>query len=234
MRPPALGMDPNPRFRTPSSRAEEVARIAGMQTIQDLLDGYRRFRLGRYGEQAQLYEKLARGQAPKIMLIGCVDSRADPSEIFATAPGELFTVRNVANLVPKYGTEGNLSGVGTALEFAVQNLGIRHIVVMGHGQCGGVHACLQGAESAGGFLGPWVAQLVGLREEVLAKQPSDAQYAMELAGVRHSLANLVTYPFVKQALDQGSLELHGAWFSIGEGELSWLAEPAGEFEIISH
>ncbi len=205
-----------------------------MQTIQDLLAGYRRFRTGRYGEQAELYAKLARGQAPKIMLIGCADSRADPSEIFATAPGELFTVRNVANLVPKYGVDGDLSGVGTALEFAVNNLKVRHIVVMGHGQCGGMNACLQGAENSGGFLGPWVKQLVGLREEVLAKQPSDSQYAMELGGVRHSIANLSTYPFVQSAMDAGRLKLHGAWFSIGEGELSWLADPEGEFEIVSH
>ena len=204
-----------------------------MQTIDDLLTGYRRFRGGRYGQQAELYTKLARGQDPKIFLIGCADSRADPSEIFDTAPGELFTVRNVANLVPTYGADGDLSGVGTALEYGVKVLGIRHIVVMAHGQCGGMQACLQGAETSGGFIGPWVAQLTEMRKAVLAKGPSDPQLAMELGGVRHSIANLKTYPFIQDALDADRVELHGAWFSIGEGELSWLAEPEGEFELVA-
>ncbi|MCA9002578.1 MAG: carbonic anhydrase [Planctomycetes bacterium] len=207
-----------------------------MKTIEDLLNGYRGFRRGVYGQQVDLYARLARGQDPDIMLIGCADSRADPSDIFDTAPGELFTVRNVANLVPPYQPDGSLHGVSAALEFAVGNLGVHHIVVMGHGQCGGVKACLhpERQRQAGEFVGPWVSQLDEVRDRVLAEQPSDPQLALELAGVHHSLKNLMTFPFVREAIAAGRLELHGAWFAISSGELSWLDSQEDCFQLVSH
>ena len=207
-----------------------------MKTIEELLNGYRRFRNGCYGEQVDLYAQLARGQDPDIMLIGCADSRADPSDIFDTAPGELFTVRNVANLVPAYQPDGELHGVSAAVEFAVTGLQVKHIVVMGHGQCGGIKAALLAAETPvqGEFVGPWMRQLDGVRDEVLAKKPSDPYLALELAGVHHSLRQLMTFPFVASAVEAGTLALHGAWFAIASGELSWLESQDGSFEVVRH
>ncbi|MEZ6004815.1 MAG: carbonic anhydrase [Planctomycetota bacterium] len=207
-----------------------------MKTIEDLLNGYRRFRRGRYGEQVDLYARLARGQDPDIMLIGCADSRADPSDIFDTAPGELFTVRNVANLVPPCQEDGSLHGVSAALEFAIKSLKVKHVVVMGHGQCGGVRASLLAAEDrpVGSFIAPWVSLLDETRDEVLAKSPSDPQLALEFASVHFSLKNLMTFPFVRDAVESGHLELHGAWFAIASGELSWLDSQEDLFQLVEH
>jgi len=136
-----------------------------MKTVDDLIAGYRRFRAGVYSRQAQLYRELGEGQDPDVMLIACADSRAEPSDIFAAAPGQMFVVRNVANLVPPYKPDGGLHGVSAALEFAVNVLNIRHIVVMGHGGCGGVTASLTKTEDAliGEFVAPWVKLLDSAR-----------------------------------------------------------------------
>ena len=205
-----------------------------MRTIDDLWDGYRRFRTGRYSEQARLYETLAHGQDPKIFLVGCSDSRADPSDIFDTAPGELFTVRNVANLVPPYEPDGQLHGTSAALEYAVLRLGVKHIVVMGHAKCGGIGACLasKSAEPFGQFVAPWVALLDEARDRVLAGKPEDPQHALEIEGVKHSLQNLMTFPFVRAAVQAGELALHGAWFEIASGKLSWLHHNGGTIEEV--
>ena len=202
-----------------------------MRTIEELLDGYRRFRKGRYGEQKGLYAELASGQDLEVMLIGCADSRADPSDIFDTAPGELFTVRNVANLVPASDAGGSADAMAASLEYAVCVLKVKHIVVMGHAGCGGVGAALTAGE--GGELpprvAPWVAHLESARTVALATNPSDPQKALEWAGIRQSLANLESYPFVKEAVAAGDLNLHGAWFQIGGGELHWLDSAKGIF-----
>jgi carbonic anhydrase len=128
-----------------------------MRTIEQLLEGYRRFRAGVYAEQAALYRDLGEGQSPAIMLIACADSRAEPSDIFAAAPGQLFVVRNVANLVPPYMPDGKLHGVSAALEYAVNVLKVEHIVVMGHGGCGGIQASLAGGDNPdiGEFVTRW-------------------------------------------------------------------------------
>lgn len=205
-----------------------------MHTIEDLLNGYRRFRKGRYGEQSRLYEELAPGQRTKVMLIGCADSRVDPSDIFDTAPGEVFTVRNVANLVAPCPGEDNPGSVGAALEFAVCGLGVSHVVVMGHAGCGGVRACLDAGEGKAPTprVGAWVAHLEPARVKALASNPKDPQLALEWAGVRQSMENLQTYPFVVEAIEAGKLQLHGAWFGIAGGELSWLDSLDSQFKVV--
>ena len=206
-----------------------------MRNVDELMDGYRRFRAGAYREQADLYRNLGEGQHPNIMLIACADSRADPSDIFDAAPGQLFVVRNVANLVPPYDTGIGLHGVSAALEFAVENLKVCHIVVMGHGLCGGIAASLQAArdEPVGQFIAPWVRLLDEARGRVLADQCPDPQYALEIEGVKTSLANLMSFPFVRSAVESGAVELHGAWFAIAHGALHWRDEATGNFQPVS-
>jgi len=201
-----------------------------------LLDGYRQFRGGRYREEANRYADLAGGQAPKTMIVVCADSRVDPSTIFSAAPGELFVVRNVANLVPPcIAASASLHGTSAALEFAVTALGISDIVVMGHGGCGGVAASLAGAEDkpVGQFIAPWVSLLDEARDRVIAKAPDDRQTALEHEGVRQSLSNLMSFSFIEERVEDGRLSLHGAWFAIGSGELHWLNRDTGAFETVA-
>ncbi|WP_084420913.1 carbonic anhydrase [Henriciella litoralis] len=205
-----------------------------MRTPEELLEGYRAFRRGIYVDQAKLYEKLGGGQDPDIMVIGCADSRADPSDIFNAAPGQLFVVRNVANLVPPYDDSGGLHGVSAALEFAVTALEVKHIVVMGHGGCGGVSASLSAADNrpVGTFVAPWVKLLDSARDRVLAGKPDDPQTSLEFEGVATSLKNLMSFPFVAERVERGDLTLHGAWFAIALGQLHWRDADTGEFELI--
>ncbi|MEH6409991.1 MAG: carbonic anhydrase, partial [Hyphomonas sp.] len=172
---------------------------------------------------------------PNIMLIACADSRAEPSDIFNAAPGQLFVVRNVANLVPPYQPDGGLHGVSAALEYAVNVLKVEHIVVMGHGGCGGISASLGGAgnPAIGEFVTPWVTLLEEARERVVASGSINPQFALELEGIESSLKNLLTFPFVSQAVEAGDLALHGAWFAIVHGELHWRNASTGRFEIVS-
>jgi len=194
-----------------------------MNSLSDLLNGYRAFRDGPYQQQAALYEALGEGQSPNIMIIGCADSRAEPADIFNAAPGQLFVVRNVANLVPPYEQTEGLHGVSAALEFAVRSLKVGHIVVMGHGGCGGVQASLSAADDRpiGQFVAPWVQLLDDARERVLENGSDDPQTDLEMAGIGASIDNLMTFPFVRDAVESGALELHGAWFAIALGELHW-------------
>jgi len=206
-----------------------------MKSVDDMITGYRRFRGGIYAEQADLYQRLGAGQDPDIMLIGCADSRADPSDIFNAAPGQMFVVRNVANLVPPYQPNGGLHGVSAALEFAVNILKVKIIVVMGHGGCGGVTASLTKNDSPliGEFVAPWVKLLDAARARVLESNPVNPQFALELEGIETSIENLMTFPFVREKVEAGLLELHGAWFAIKHGELHWRNGRTGRFEIVA-
>lgn len=206
-----------------------------MKSISDMIEGYRRFRSGVYAHQAGLYRQLGEGQNPDIMLIGCADSRAEPSDIFNAAPGEMFVVRNVANLVPPYDPNGGLHGVSAALEFAVNVLRVKIIVVMGHGGCGGVTASLTKNSNPliGEFVAPWVSLLDEARDRVLKTSPVNPQFALELEGIETSLSNLMSFPFVREKVEEGSLELHGAWFAIRHGELHWRNPNSARFEIIA-
>lgn len=206
-----------------------------MKTVDDLIAGYRRFRAGVYAEQAQLYRELGEGQDPDVMLIACADSRAEPSDIFNAAPGQMFVVRNVANLVPPYKPDGGLHGVSAALEFAVNVLKVRHIVVMGHGGCGGITASLTESKSSliGEFVAPWVKLLDAARARVMESGSLNPQFALELEGIETSLENLLTFPWVAEAVAAGDLELHGAWFAIRHGELHWRNPKTRRFEVVA-
>lgn len=209
-----------------------------MPEFAQLLEGYRRFREQGYPQQRARFDKLAEeGQHPKLMIIGCSDSRVDPSQIFDVDPGEIFVVRNVAALVPPFETTPGLHGVSAALEFAVQVLQVKQIVVMGHGMCGGCRAALtqelHGTRPGeGGFIADWINLLDHVREPIAAAHGTEgreAERAMELAGVKVSLANLRTFPCIQEKEASGELKLRGAFFAISEGVLHVLDEATDEF-----
>jgi carbonic anhydrase len=204
---------------------------------QDLLTGYRNFMSGRYSTETQRYRELARsGQQPRTMVIACCDSRAAPETIFDSGPGELFVVRNVANLVPPYQPDGGHHSTSAALEFAVQSLKVKHIVVLGHGRCGGIRAALDpSAEplSPGDFIGKWMSMVAPVADVVSGNSmmtPAERQTALERISIRYSLANLRSFPCVKILEDKGRLSLHGAWFDISTGELWVMNRETGDFE----
>lgn len=201
-----------------------------------LLEGYQNFMAGRYNSESLRYRELAdTGQEPKTMIVACCDSRAAPETIFDCGPGELFVVRNVANLVPPYAPDGQYHSTSAALEYAVQSLKVENIVVLGHGRCGGIGAALTPGDtplSPGDFIGKWM-QLIGPAAELVSKNElmthSERQTAMERISVRNSLANLRTFPCVDILEKKGRLTLYGAWFDISSGEL-WVMNEAGDFE----
>ncbi len=206
-----------------------------MTHFTDLVDGYRRFRTADYRRQHERWAQLAEAQAPKVMVIACSDSRVEPAQIFDTLPGEIFVVRNVANLVPPFENDGGRHGVSAALEFAVTKLEVHEIVVLGHGMCGGAHAALtemfQHSEPGdGGFVHAWVSLLDDARERVKAKfgEGPQASREMELETVRTSIANLRTFPFIPTREAAGTLTIHGAYFAISDGVLH-LMDDNGEF-----
>ncbi|MET3826463.1 carbonic anhydrase [Sphingomonas sp. PvP055] len=197
-----------------------------MTDFSDLIGGYHRFRETDWARQRDRWSELSRGQSPKVMVIACSDSRVDPAQVFDTSPGEIFVVRNVANLVPPFERDGSRHGVSAALEFAVTQLKVSEIVVMGHGSCGGVHAALTDAFAGkqpgeGGFIAHWVDMLDEARDRIVAEHGAgpEAIHAMELETVRVSLANLRTFPFVQEAEAAGTLKLRGAYFAIADGVL---------------
>lgn len=198
-----------------------------MDGFKRLLDGYAKFRATTYPENQALYRELAdRGQSPHTMVIACCDSRVDPTIIFGAAPGTLFVVRNVANLVPPYEPHGDYHGTSAALEFAVIGLGVTSIVVLGHAHCGGVQAFLEGSydgASSGLFIAKWMSIMKAAHGLALSlradEDPGTAQRALEQAAVAISLENLQSFPFVSEGLQAGRLSLHGTYFDIGAGTL---------------
>ena len=201
-----------------------------------LLSGYRDFMDGRYAVEHERYSELAEtGQKPEVLVIACCDSRAAPETIFNCGPGELFVVRNVANLVPPYEPDGTYHATSAALEFAVQALRVKHILVMGHGRCGGISAALDPAEkplSPGDFIGQWMSMLAPLTEQVSSSRVltrAERQTALERISIRNSIANLMTFPCVNILAGKGKLALHGAWFDISTGELWVMDAESGDF-----
>ncbi|MDX5984894.1 carbonic anhydrase [Sphingomonas echinoides] len=197
-----------------------------MSDFTDMLGGYRRFRDTDWPRQRDRWSTLSKGQSPKVMVIACSDSRVDPAQIFDTSPGEIFVVRNVANLVPPFELDGRRHGVSAALEFAVTQLEVSEIVVMGHGQCGGVHAAMTQAFAGkapgeGGFIDHWVDMLDEARDRIVAQHGSgpDAIHELELETVRVSIANLRTFPCIPEREAAGKLKLRGAYFAIADGVL---------------
>ena len=196
-----------------------------MNMTQKLLDGNRRFLHGVFKQKQQKFEELAKhGQFPKILIIACCDSRVTPEAIFDFEPGELFVVRNVANIVPAFNKKSDECSTGAAIEFAVNSLKISHVIVLGHANCGGIKAFLANRENllgVGTQIGPWIKHLsdaYDLKLE-LANGENDEQERMELAGIKQSLDNLKTYPFVRDGMEAGEVELLGAWYNIQNGEV---------------
>ena len=209
-----------------------------MTDFTALIDGYHRFRSSGWAQQRSRWSELAEAQSPKVMVIACSDSRVDPATIFDASPGEMFVVRNVANLVPPFELGSGRHGVSAALEFAVTQLEVPEILVMGHGQCGGCNAALtQSFQHAkpgeGGFISRWISMLDEARETVVAEHGNDnsaaALRAMEHAAVRVSLANLRTFPCIQEREAAGRIRLQGAYFAISDGQLHLLDEATGQF-----
>jgi len=200
-----------------------------------LIDGYRSFRSGRLAREQDRYRELAeRGQKPEIMVVGCCDSRVSPEVIFDARPGELFVVRNVANIVPPYAPDGQAHGVSAALEFAVAALKVKHIVVLGHAHCGGVRAFAEDAEplSPGDFIGKWMRLMAPAVEKagpVGALSPAQYLARLEQANVVNSLDNLMTFPRLSKLIERGQVAIHGAYFGVAAGELLIRDERTGEF-----
>jgi carbonic anhydrase len=205
---------------------------------QHLLDGYRAFTSQRLPTEQTRYRELSeRGQSPAVMVIGCCDSRVSPEVIFDAGPGELFVVRNVANLVPVFQPDGGAHGVSAALEYAVQVLRIRHIVVLGHAQCGGIRAFIDDIDplTPGDFIGRWMAMFIKPGETVSQREHETRQdftTRIEKAAVFRSLENLMTFPFVRSRVERGEMELHGAYFGVAEGSLFVLDPEAKEFRSV--
>jgi carbonic anhydrase len=204
-----------------------------------LLEGYRSFLAGRFARERERYEQQAAEQTPETMIIGCCDSRVSPEVIFDAGPGELFVSRNVANLVPPFSPDGGLHGASAALEYAVQALKVKHIVVLGHARCGGIRAFADpsfGQLSPGDFIGQWIRLL-----EPAARatgSPGDAEpfavYAerLALAAIRQSLENLRTFPCVNILEGRGKITLHGSYFDVATGILMRLNPKSGAFEAV--
>jgi carbonic anhydrase len=201
-----------------------------------LLNGYRQFKDGRFAEERERYRALAEhGQEPECLVIACCDSRAAPEIIFNALPGEIFVIRNVANIVPPYKPDGEYHATSAALEYAVLQLKVKHIVVLGHGRCGGIKAALDTEAaplSAGDFIDKWMELLKPAAEATAPKEwmtRAERRTALERISIRHSLDNLRTFPKAAELENAGQVTLHGAWFDIATGELWVLDTETGDF-----
>lgn len=208
-----------------------------MKSLAKLVKGYKRFLQNDFQNHQERYRLLAEeGQSPKIMMIGCSDSRVNPDMIFKTKPGDLFVVRNVANLVPPFEPDDAYHGTSAAIEFAVTVLKVQHIVIMGHSLCGGVKACcdgLHGDDGHGLFIPQWTSILNHCAKSVLADNPDVPPEVLHekvgKAAVGASLEHLKVFPFVRAAIEQGDLQIHGAYFDIRDAQLYALDQENGNF-----
>ena len=205
-----------------------------------LTNGYRTFVEGRFARERSRYAMLAEaGQQPEILVVGCVDSRVSPEVIFDAAPGELLVVRNVANIVPPYQPDrATQHGTSAALEFGVQALGVKHIVVLGHAHCGGIKFFAEEMAplSSGDFISQWMSQIAPAAAALGPHAKYDAEAyrkRLEFASVELSLGNLMTFPWVKSKVEQGKLELHGAYFGVAAGRLLVRDPASGRFEAVA-
>lgn len=203
--------------------------------MKTLIDGYRAFKSGRWPEERAHYEELARkGQDPHFLVIACSDSRADPATIFNASPGELFVIRNVAGIVPPFESDSGHRGTSAALAFAVMQLQVREILILGHAQCGGVAAALDNRLVAGvPFIGNWIELLKPALDHSAHIHDDAARHtAMERDCVRLSLDNLMTFPFVAERVREGRLKLNGARFGIANGQLEVLDRDSDTFRAV--
>ena len=193
--------------------------------MDKMIERYRRFFARSWPARQALFQDLAEhGQSPQAMVIACADSRVDPGMIFDAGPGEMFVVRNVANLVPPYAPDGGAHATSAALEFGVRVLKVTDLVVMGHAMCGGIHALLTGAPAeTPDFLAPWISVARAARGKVLrCTDPDEAQERCEQEAVKLSLDNLMTFPWIAGPVRAGTLRLHGMRFDIRSGVLEML------------
>ena len=208
------------------------------RTIEQLIEGFRDFRDSYYADNRDLFDALVRrGQSPQVMLIGCADSRVDPLLITRAQPGDLFILRNVANLVPPYAPDGHSHGTSAGLEFAVRTLEVAHIIVLGHAQCGGIRALLEGSPMAGrgdDFVGVWmsIAERARQRTLSLAVADEDRRHFCEQESVKVSLENLLTFPWIRERVEAQRLTLHGWYFDLADGHLLRLDPSTNEFARI--
>lgn len=212
-----------------------------MARLRALVAGYQRFRETGWAQQRERWERLAQGQSPKVMVIACSDSRVDPTRIFDTDPGELFIVRNIAALVPPFERDGGWHGVAAAVEFAVTQLEVEEVLVLGHGFCAGCAAALNRrfagtAPGDGGSMSRWLQILDGAADALRTKHAGTldraAYAAMEHAAVQTSLANLRTFPWLVERERLGKVKLHGGFFAIDDGIFHLLDESSGRFEPV--
>ncbi len=205
-----------------------------MPNIPALIEGFRRFRRRHFSGEGHTYERLREGQSPITLVVACSDSRVDPAIVLDADPGDLFVVRNVANLVPPYDTDGGRHGVSAALEFGVRALKVRNILVMGHARCGGIRALLEGTE--GEFIPQWMSIAGAARAEALTAaghlDAADRERALEFAAMRLSLRNLAGFPWIASAVDAGALALHAWYFDLERGELLRVPAEGGAPEVL--
>lgn len=210
-----------------------------MNDIERFISGFRAFQKDYFGPHSEQFEPLKQGQSPKTMIIGCSDSRVDPALLTNSAPGDIFMVRNVANLVPPCERDGGQHGVSAALEFAVCSLEVEHIIVLGHSQCGGINALMSGNCDAASdsFIARWMSIAGPAREKIIAelseKDPAYQRRAAEQAAILLSIENLHSFPFVDERITRGTLSLHGWYFDMQEGELSEYRADLGKFKRLT-
>jgi carbonic anhydrase len=205
-----------------------------MQEIEKLISGYQRFHKQYFEDQPELYKTLfEEGQSPKFLVISCCDSRVHPAQVMDTAPGDIFVIRNVANLVPVNEPDDKSHGTSAAMEFAVKHLNIKHIIVLGHSQCGGIKSLMEGNHKGQSyaFIDPWMDIAKTARDKVLSehgdKEFSEQCSLCEKASIETSLSNLITFPWIKERYDEGNLDIHGWYFDIDTGSL--LGKEGDEF-----
>lgn len=208
-----------------------------MKDIAQFIAGFRHFQEKYFSAERELFEQLRQGQRPKVLIVACADSRVDPALLMGAEPGDLFVVRNVANLVPPYEPGGSFASVPAALEFAVLSLEVEHVIVLGHAQCGGIHALMSESGTGGEFIGKWMSIATPARQRVLAELPSKPlalqARACEQAAILVSLENLLTYPWIAQRVAAGTMHLHGWYFDMAQGSLLHYDPARNGFEPIT-
>lgn len=211
-----------------------------MNHIDKLVDGFKRFKESRFTEKRALFDQLAQGQHPKTLIVGCCDSRVDPAIITDCDPGDLFIIRNVANLVPPYETAGNFHGTSAALEFGVRHLGVENIIILGHAKCGGIRTLMENdapSDDQSSFVAGWMKVASHARNRVLSRLPGEPVYkqvqACEKEAILVSLDNLLTFPWILERVAQKKLALHGWYFDIEQGELLQYNPNTNSFEVFS-
>ena len=209
-----------------------------MADVTRFINGIINFQQQHFGENAELAHTLLAGQKPQALLIGCCDSRVDPALMTDCAPGDLFILRNIANLVPPYLKNDDYHGVSSSIEYAVCILEVSDIIVLGHSGCGGIAALMDSADGreTGEFIGKWVNIAAAARDKVLRKMPQESiekkTRACEQEAILVSLKNLMTFPWVRDRVAQGRLSLHGWYFDIGNGRLKYYNQVTGEYDVL--